>query len=50
MKGTIRFTPEKPLPDALVEKIIKARIAENGIKATNQGQKSYGRAKPKSGS
>ena len=28
-KGTIRFTPEKPLPLALVRNIVKARIAEN---------------------
>jgi uncharacterized protein YdhG (YjbR/CyaY superfamily) len=27
-KGTIRFQPEKPLPVALVRKIVKARIAE----------------------
>ena len=27
--GTIRFTPDKPLPAALIRKIVKARIAEN---------------------
>ena len=27
--GTIRFTPDRPLPAALVRKIVKARIAEN---------------------
>lgn len=27
-KGTIRFTPEKPLPSALVKKIVNARLAE----------------------
>jgi uncharacterized protein YdhG (YjbR/CyaY superfamily) len=28
-KGTIQFTPEKPIPEALLEKIIKARLQEN---------------------
>lgn len=28
-KGTIRFTPDNPMPVALVKKLIKARIREN---------------------
>ena len=27
-KGTIRFTPDAPLPDALVTRIVRARLAE----------------------
>lgn len=37
-RGTIRFTPDKPLPAALVRKIVKYRIAENAAQqppATN---------------
>jgi uncharacterized protein YdhG (YjbR/CyaY superfamily) len=28
-KGTIRFSPDKPLPVALLKKLVKARITEN---------------------
>jgi uncharacterized protein YdhG (YjbR/CyaY superfamily) len=28
-KGTVRFSPDKPLPAALVKKIVKTRIKEN---------------------
>jgi uncharacterized protein YdhG (YjbR/CyaY superfamily) len=27
-RGTIRFTPEKPLPPSLVRKLVRARLAE----------------------
>ena len=33
-KGTIRFTPDTPLPAALVRKLVKARVAENIAKKT----------------
>lgn len=28
-KGTIRFTPDEPLPSTLVKKLVKARMKEN---------------------
>jgi len=28
-RGTIQFPPDKPLPDVLVKKIVKVRVAEN---------------------
>lgn len=31
--GTIRFTPGKPLPAALVRKIVKRRVEENEMRA-----------------
>ncbi len=31
-KGTIRFSPDQPLPAALVRKLVKARMAENAAR------------------
>jgi len=35
-KGTIRFPASKPLPTALVRKLVKARIKENEARATSK--------------
>jgi uncharacterized protein YdhG (YjbR/CyaY superfamily) len=32
-KGTVHFTADKPLPAALVTKLVRARIAENEARA-----------------
>jgi uncharacterized protein YdhG (YjbR/CyaY superfamily) len=42
-KGTIRFQPERPLPASLVQKIVKARVAQNAATAASKAK----RAKPK---
>ena len=31
--GTIRFIPEKPIPNELITRIVMARVAENGNKS-----------------
>jgi uncharacterized protein YdhG (YjbR/CyaY superfamily) len=33
-KGTIRFSPDKPLPAALIRKLVKSRIAESAAGRT----------------
>jgi uncharacterized protein YdhG (YjbR/CyaY superfamily) len=43
-KGTIRFSPDKPLPTALVKKLVQARMAENGAKRLGESVSS--RSKP----
>ena len=34
--GTIRFSPDKPIPNDLITKIVMARLAENEAKATSK--------------
>lgn len=38
-KGTVRFTREKPLPDALVTRMVRARVAEDERKAASSRPK-----------
>lgn len=35
-KGTVRFTPDKPIPDALVTRLVAARLAENRARKTSK--------------
>jgi uncharacterized protein YdhG (YjbR/CyaY superfamily) len=35
-KGTIRFAPDQPLPDAVVRKLVEARIKENEERSTRR--------------
>src|SRR5262245_13160266 len=35
-KGTLRFSPDKPMPVALVKKLLKARIAENNASSKSK--------------
>jgi uncharacterized protein YdhG (YjbR/CyaY superfamily) len=37
-KGTIHFPMDKPLPIALIKKIVKARVAQSGTKKTYSGR------------
>jgi uncharacterized protein YdhG (YjbR/CyaY superfamily) len=44
-KGAIRFPPNKPLPAALVRKLVKARIAENESRTKNKNREPARRRK-----
>lgn len=51
-KGTIQFTPERPIPAAIVKKIVKLRVAETDAtkaKAKPAATKARKRAAPKRG-
>lgn len=32
-KGAVAFTPDKPIPAALVKRLVKARLSENALRA-----------------
>jgi uncharacterized protein YdhG (YjbR/CyaY superfamily) len=38
-KGTIRFAVNKPLPSALIKKLVKARVAKNAAKTAGKAAK-----------
>jgi uncharacterized protein YdhG (YjbR/CyaY superfamily) len=35
-KGTLQFTPEKPLPAGLIKRIVKVRLAENAARRSKK--------------
>lgn len=35
-KGTVRFAPDMPIPDALVTRLVQARLAENAARKTRK--------------
>ena len=47
-KGTIRFTPDRPLPSALVKRIVRARIAENHARLVQRAKRGAARKQPPS--
>jgi len=48
--GTVRFTPDSPLPAALVRKLVKTRLDEHARIVRGRGPTSPRRPKPKAGS
>jgi len=44
-KGGVHFTPDKPLPDELVVKLVRARVAENEAKEQAAAQRARERRK-----
>ena len=47
-KGTIRFTPARPLPRALVKRIVRARIAENEARLAQRAKRGVAHRQPSS--
>jgi len=42
-KGTIRFTPEKPLPETLVRRLVEMKVAQNAQNRRRAGRGAGGR-------